>query len=254
MGDITLCIGDAHVEPGQSLTRFKWAGRLIKDIKPDRVIPIGDFVSFDSLSKWDRDKRKKMELRRYKKDLDAGRTALDLLRGESGKHWANVSRIYVEGNHENRVPRYLDSDPTFEGAINVHKDLCPDWTWVAYKTDYTYNGVSFTHVPHNEGGKAIGGANGTTKALSIYHNSVVYGHTHNLDIACVHRHNSPHLNQAINVGCFFENVAEYAQGSVTSYWRGLVVLNHTGFNRVDISTISLSRLKKEYGDAPSKSS
>lgn len=244
MSDITLCVGDAHVEPGQNLKRFLSLGYLCRDIKPDRIVLMGDFGSFDSLSAWDRDKRRKMEGRRYGRDCDAVRESLRLL-SVSGAHRV-PHRIFLEGNHEDRVTRYLDHDPTFAGAVGVHKDCCPDWTWIPYKSEFRHHGVSFTHIPHNEAGKAIGGKGVCDKALSIYHNTVVFGHTHQLGMSCVHRHNAPHLNQAINVGCFFDHVAEYAKGSVTSYWRGVVVLKHTSFNRVDVETIAMSRLKQEY--------
>lgn len=243
--DVTLCIGDAHVEPGQSLKRFKALANFLREHPVRRVVAMGDFVSFDSLSAWDRDKRKRMEHRRYVRDVAVGRMALSPI--EEAVRLYGADLFYIEGNHEDRVKRYLDIDPTFDGAINVHADLCPDWHWVPYKDDFTYHGVSFTHIPHNEAGKAIGGKGVCDKALGLYHNSVVFGHTHGLSFSCMHRHNAPHLNQAVNVGCFFEHVAEYAQGSITSYWRGIVLLDHVSFNRVDIKTISLSRLLKDYG-------
>ena len=37
-----LCVGDAHVEPGQNLSRFKWLGRCIAATKPDDVVLMGD--------------------------------------------------------------------------------------------------------------------------------------------------------------------------------------------------------------------
>jgi len=247
MADITLCVGDAHVEPGQNLRRFSALGRLTRDVSPDRIVLMGDFGSFDSLSAWDRDKRRKMEGRRYIRDCESVRTALTLMESSAGKKmWTGTHRIFLEGNHEDRVTRYLNTDPTFEGSVGVHKDCFADWQWVPFKSEFRHNGVSFTHIPHNEAGKAIGGKDVCSKALGIYHNSVVFGHTHQLAVGCVHRHNAPHLNQAVNVGCFFEHVAEYAQGSVTSYWRGVVVLKHTSWNRVDVETISMSRLKSEY--------
>lgn len=249
--DITLCVGDAHVEPGQNLRRFKALGNFLRSTPVQRVVLMGDFVSFDSLSAWDRDKRKRMEHRRYAHDINAGRAALSYI--ESGALVHGPELIYLEGNHEDRVTRYLDIDPTFDGAIHVPTDLCPDWKWVPFKSDYNHAGVSFTHIPHNEAGKAIGGKGVCDKALNLYHNSVIFGHTHGLSASSMHRHNAPHLNQAINVGCFFEHVAEYARGSITSYWRGIVLVDHVSHNRVDVQTISLSRLLREYGDKKDRS-
>lgn len=252
--DITLVIGDAHVDPNQNswhgLRRFRALGRYIKVLQPSRIVVIGDFVTCDSLSHWDKDKRRKIEGRRFERDVDSAVSALSVTKKFSGRVFDGLDKVYCEGNHENWVSQYVDRNPEMEGILSVKRDVAEKFgfKWVPYKSDWTYRGVSFTHVPINEAGKPIGGKNAAAKALDIYHNSVVWGHSHKLDIACVARHNSPHLNQAINVGCFFEHVDDYAKGSVTSYWRGLVTLNHYSHNRVDINTLSLKHLLEVYGD------
>lgn len=245
--DLTLVVGDAHVDPTQrkSLDRFDALHNFIVDRKPNRIVIIGDFITLDSLSEWDRDKRRRLEGKRYKADIDVGRDALNrMMRG--GFNW-EPELIFCEGNHEERLRRYLDRDPSFAGVVSVHADLCPEWKFIPYKEQWKYKGVSFTHVPINESGKAIGGKNAVAKALEVYHNSVVFGHTHKLAVSCVHRLGSPHLQQAVNVGCFFDHVDDYALGSVTSYWRGIVLLDHYSFNRVDVETVSLGQLRARYG-------
>lgn len=253
--DITLVVGDAHMDPSQhnkkGLRRFRALGRYLKHLRPRRIVLIGDFATCDSLSHWDKDKRLKIEGRRYRLDIESANGALSETRKYAGGQvWDAMERVYVEGNHENWIEQYVDRNPEVQGILSIKKDVADKFgfKWVPYKSDWTYKGVSFTHVPINEAGKPIGGANAAAKALAIYHNSVVWGHSHKLDLACVARHNSPHLNQAINVGCFFEHVDDYARGSVTSYWRGLVALNHYSHNRVDVNTFSLKHLLEVYGD------
>ena len=250
--DITLVIGDAHVDAKQASTkrglrRFEHLNQYILDTMPNRIVIIGDFVTLDSLSAWDRDKRKKMELRRYFKDIEAGNKALDLM-------LANVPRdielVYIMGNHEDRLDRYLDKDPTFDGAVDLVTDLDlvgRGFTRIIdYKKYYTHKGVGFTHVPIMENGKGVSGKYATSRALDCTDFSVVFGHTHKLDTACVHRHGAKHLQQALNVGCFFEHIDEYAVGSVTSYWRGIVELDHYSYGRVDITTTSIGKLQRMY--------
>lgn len=241
----TLVIGDAHVDQHQSLRRFKALGKYIRDTKPDNIVSIGDFLTLNCLSAWDKDKRKKMEGQRYEDEIEAGNCALDLL----GTVPKNTNLIFIEGNHEERLKRYLDYDPTFDGHVSIEKDLQlhnRGWLWVPYKSDHIINGVSFTHCPINGVGKAIANPNVAQKALKLYSNSVVFGHTHTLDHAAEHRHGSPHLQQALSVGCFFEHVDEYAQGSITNYWRGVVMLNQYDENRFDIATVSMSQLLGHY--------
>lgn len=241
----TLVIGDAHVDQYQDLRRFRALGEYIRDTKPDNIVAIGDFMSMNCLSAWDKDKRKKMEGQRYEDEIYAGNYALDIM----GKVPKNTHLVFLEGNHEERLKRYLDYDPTFDGHVSIAKDLRlyeRGWEWVDYKCDYVINGVSFTHCPINGVGRAIGNPSVAQKALKLYHNSVVFGHTHTLDHAAEHRHGGAHLQQALSVGCFFEHVDEYAQGSITNYWRGLVMLNQYGENRFDIATVSMSQLLEHY--------
>jgi hypothetical protein len=200
----------------------------------------------DCLSEWDKDKRKKMEGRRYKADIDCGLAAVKLLRQNLN---SNIEWVYIEGNHEERLARYLDRDPTFDGVVGIHQDLCPDWTWVPYRSNFMVRGTAYTHVPMNNMNKPVGGKYAVQKALDLYSCSVVFGHTHGLSVGCAYRHGATHLQQSLNIGCFFEGVDDYAVGSLTTYWRGIVVLNHYSTNRFDFESIALGRLNKEYGSA-----
>ena len=49
-GHKVLVIGDTHDSPDIPKDRFYWIGKHIKNTKPDYVVQIGDFGSFDSLS------------------------------------------------------------------------------------------------------------------------------------------------------------------------------------------------------------
>lgn len=248
-----LVIGDAHIDEEQSLDRFLPLGKKIEVENPDYVVIIGDFLSLNCLSEWDRNKRMLLESKRYYKELAAGNRAIDYLTAGA----RNTKFIYIEGNHENRLTRYFESDPTFQGTNSIPFDLTLDSrgiTWVPYKDCYKIDGVSFTHIPIASNGRAIGNPNVAQKALKLFHNSVVFGHTHTLDHAAEHRHGSPHLNQALSVGCFFEHVDAYALGSMTNYWRGVVDLDIYSENRFDINTTSMSQLYSIYGGATKKSS
>lgn len=244
-----LVIGDAHVDDKQNLDRFKALGKMIWEERPDVIVIIGDFLSLNCLSAWDRNKRMKMEGLRYEKELAAGNRALDLMEWQFKDEDYDPVKVYIEGNHEDRLPRYFETDPTFAASHSIPKDLhlaARGWKWVPYKQVYKINGVGFTHIPITGNGKAIGNPNVAQKALKLFATSIVFGHTHTLDVAAEHRHGAPHLNQSMAVGCFFEHVDEYAVGSLTSYWRGVVTLDIYSPNRFDITTTSMRQLKEKY--------
>jgi predicted phosphodiesterase len=247
MSDKTIVVGDEHVGPGQNLRRADWLARLIDDVKPDRVVHIGDMGTFDSLSGWDKDKRRKMEGRRYAKDISALSTYVSRL---DGGRYQKYQSILLEGNHEDRIARYLDYNPVMEGQLDYASQcgIADKWKIIPFREYYKHYGVSFTHVPIMENGKPISGKLATSRALEICRDSVVFGHTHKLDYVACHRHGQTHLQEALNVGCYFEHVDEYAQGSVTSYWRGLVVLDHYSYGRFSFEAVPMGMLKREYNN------
>lgn len=254
-----LVIGDAHVDDTQDLSRFTALGRMIVDTQPEYIVIIGDFLSMNCLSDWDRNKRLVMEKKRYQLEIDAGNKALDEMfrfveeinrkNRKSKKSAYSPKLIYIMGNHEDRLLRYLEKDPTFLGTVSIEANLKlkeRGFEVIPYKDVWEINGVSFTHIPISSGGKAISNPTVVQKALKLFSGSVVFGHTHTLDHAAEHRHGSRHLSQALCVGCFFEHVDEYAVGSKTDYWRGLVTLNLYSEGRFDFSTTSMSQLKEKY--------
>jgi hypothetical protein len=210
------------------------------------VVFIGDFLTFDSLSAWDRDKRRNMEGRRYSKDIGSGQEFLRTM--SEGGLPSETKFIFIEGNHEDRLHRYLATDPTFDGACDYLSDLGFKWDEVVgYKENYIHRGVYFTHVPIAGNGAPITGKNVAQRALDVYGVPVVFGHTHKFNVAAVHRTGTPHLQMAVNVGCYFEHIDEYAKGSQTDYWRGLVELTHYGNCAFDINAVRLGHLKEMYG-------
>ncbi|MFW9929295.1 MAG: methylated-DNA--[protein]-cysteine S-methyltransferase, partial [Candidatus Thorarchaeota archaeon] len=87
----------------------------------------------DCFSAWDLNKRAKMEGRRYPLEIKAGNTALDLMetafksefnRKRKSKKKAYYPKIvYLMGNHEDRVRRYLEYNPELQGAFSIEEDL-----------------------------------------------------------------------------------------------------------------------------------
>lgn len=252
-----ITIGDSHVDDEQDLGRFDLAGEFILHTRPEYIVSIGDFLTLNCLSAWDMNKRKNMEGRRYSLEVAAGNEALDRLmaptvkynksRKKQKKSQYNPTWVYVEGNHENRLSRYLEQDPTFEGTVGIEKDLRlkeRGWVFVPYREYFYIDDVGFTHVPHNKT-SPISGVDITRKAQSVGVKSVVFGHTHEQHLSHVHKEGMPHLQDTYNCGCFFDKKEDYAHGKVTNYWRGLSLLHIWKEGRFDVEAWSMGRLERE---------
>lgn len=237
-----LIIGDAHITEQDNLNRFRGMEKIIKKHKPNKIVIIGDFLTMDCLSAWDKNKKKVMEGKRFKNEIDKGNEALTLIQS-----FFTGEIIYIEGNHEDRVERYLDVNPTFDGVVNIPIQLKLEERkirWIKFKGFYNINGISFTHIPISGNGRPISGTNMTKKALSMFSNSVVFGHTHSLKIDHETRHNSG-MNKALNVGCFFEEDHDYTEGTVQDHWKGLILLETNKPNDFDFTTISMDTVMKD---------
>jgi hypothetical protein len=70
MGKTHLVVPDQHAAPGFHNDRADWLGQLIKDIKPDVLINIGDAADMSSLSSYDKGKAQ-FHGRNYEKDINA---------------------------------------------------------------------------------------------------------------------------------------------------------------------------------------
>lgn len=258
-----LTVGDTHISNNQDLSRFDALGKYIVDKRPTHIVLIGDFLTLECLSAWDMNKRMTMEGKRYNLEIDAGNLALDKMlqpmlqynknRKKNKKSQYKPLIIYLEGNHEDRLTRYLQKDPTFAGFANIQQDLKltkRGIKWVPYREYYDIGGIGFTHIPHNKVKPimASGVSSVAKRATQCTVKSVVFGHTHELEVANQHLEGMPHLQQVLNCGCFFTEHEEYVHGRVTNYWKGVVLLQNYKHGRFDIETTSMNRLFEEYGD------
>jgi predicted phosphodiesterase len=249
-----VVIGDCHVTSDQNLRRFDWLNKYLLENTPDVLIIIGDFLTLNSLSAWDRDKRLLMEGRRLEREFDFGNAALDRLEKNLSIHvrtgYSNYPRlIFIEGNHEERLGRYIESHPELEGkSFSVRHRLALDdrgWEWIPYRSYVEINGIFFTHIPFGKS-REISGKDICSKAELVTIGSTVFGHTHELHTSCVHKHGMKHLQQILNVGCYFEQDEEYVEGKMTNYWKGIVELTNYDYGRFDIKTISMGHLQRGY--------
>lgn len=256
----TLLVPDAHVSPDQDLSRFARAGQLIIERKPTRIILMGDFLTLESLSNWDLNRAGVMEGRRYQGDIAAGNMALDfmltplrLLQERQRRLKEKVYRpriVYLYGNHEDRLLRYLDTRAELKEHLNLEEDLnlmdhgITDI--IPYRQGIEFDGVNFTHAPMNAANQAVSGRYAIHRAAEMTAQSLVFAHTHRRENVNFYRHGADNITQVLMCGAFFEHTDAYAYGGLNSYWRGLCILTHWSKGRFDVEDISLERLRSLY--------
>jgi len=141
-----------------------------KALKPHGIVSIGDLADFCAVSTHSKDPQR---LSNLKTEVDDVLTGLDELDGLGAKE-----KLYIAGNHEDRLTRYLqDKAPELFGVFDIPSLLQLKERGWAYTPYRAYTKVGKLHLTHDVG---VAGRNATFKALDTFQHSVVTGHAHRL--------------------------------------------------------------------------
>lgn len=247
-----LIIPDSQVKPGAPIQHLDWIGKYIADKQPDVIINLGDFNDLPSLSSYDRGKRD-FEGRRYQKDIDAGKRAMDVLLGNLWRiRGRYVPRMVLTlGNHENRIVRMTQDVPELDGAMSI-KDLAYEeygWEVHDFLKVVTIDGVAYSHFfPRSSAGKVVQTRNGAPSAkaqLVREGRSCTAGHAQGVDLACLPLQGR--LQWGLIAGSCYLHNEKYLGPQGNAHWRGIILKQ--GVNRGSYSPIlvDLDYLRKRYG-------
>jgi Icc-related predicted phosphoesterase len=167
-----LLIPDTHV-PYHDKKAFELVLNVGKGLKVDEVVIGGDFIDNYSVSSHDKNPNRARKL-----DEEVESTIKELKRV---KEIGAKKNVYIAGNHEDRLERYLmKTAPELYNIISTEKILQLKelgFKYVPYKHIYEIGKLSITH----DLGKA--GRTAHLKALDDYQNNIVIFHTHRLGYA-----------------------------------------------------------------------
>jgi hypothetical protein len=250
-----LVVPDCQVKEGVPLEHLTWAGKAIVDYKPDVVVNIGDFADMPSLSTHDVKGSKYFEGKRYTKDVavvkDAMQMLLAPLKEMQSKQKKNKEKVYkprmvmLMGNHENRIDRAINNNPTLEGLIST-KDLGyeKDWEVHEFLHPVFINGVGFNHYwPVGAMGRAAGTA---SAIISKLHMSCIAGHQQGKQVAYGKRADGQSIC-AIIAGSYYLHDESYMDKLSNKHWRGLVMLNEVNDGHFDEMFLSIEYMERRYG-------
>ena len=162
-----LFIPDTHI-PYNDRSAWKILIKSIKHFQPEILVTLGDFADCFSVSKHDKSPERKILLH---KEIDAVRDHLEQL------EWLEIKRkIYVAGNHEYRLERYITQKaPELFGLVDIptllklHEN---GWEYVEYKNHICIGNLAVSHDYGSAGQTAHRTA---AQRLGV---PVVIGHTH----------------------------------------------------------------------------
>jgi hypothetical protein len=249
--DLGLIIGDSHARKGVPNNRYTWAGRLAAHRRPKYIFNMGDWHDMPSLSKYDKG-TKSFEGRRYMDDIRAGNdgiTRFELGLATSAKY--TPVKYALEGNHENRINRFANSNAEFAGKVDINDMTWAEngWKYVKYQQPVVVNGIAFAHNIRNPGSdREMSGENLAGNIIKKKHMSCVVAHNHKRGFF---EHTTLTGKKVIGLvaGCYLDpnQVEDYAGEDQKSWWSGLILLHGMKDGYFDPEFIGVNEVKKLYG-------
>jgi predicted phosphodiesterase len=169
-----LFVPDTHV-PYHDERAWQLMLEVGRRLKPGVVCHLGDLGDFYKISSHSKDPRRQLSFEQEIADCKAKRAELDALKAKR--------KIFCEGNHEDRLRRYLaDKAPELFGMVDTDQLLGlteNGWEFVPYKQDTKIGKV---YVTHDVG---YAGKYAARRVADTYHHSAVTAHTHRLEYLVV---------------------------------------------------------------------
>ncbi len=154
------------------------AARLFR---PDIIVVQGDFGDFYSCSAHDKNPTRTNDLEYEVGKIKEARAQLDAL--------GATRKIFIEGNHEFRLARYLSSNaPAVFKMLTVPElfELKENgWDYVPYKSSVRLGKL---HLTHDTG---TAGQNAHRQSMNAFQGSVVIGHTHRMEYSVLGNADGP---------------------------------------------------------------
>lgn len=236
---------DAQVKPGNCTKFLTRVGRYLAEKQPDVIVQIGDWADMESLSSYDKGKRS-AEGKRYRKDIDASKRAMEALLEPIAKAKGYKPRLVLTlGNHEDRISRATDLQPELTGWMDI-ADLeyrAFGWEVHPFLKPVKIGGVMFCHYFVTG---TMGRPFGTSQAmLNKLHMSAMAGHQQGLQRSTARRADGQTISATI-AGSMYEHSERYLGHQGNQHWRGFIMMHDVKDGTFDPMDISLSYLKKRY--------
>lgn len=193
-----------------------------EELKPDRIVVLGDFVDFYCTSAHRKDPNRASQLEYEIKSGNEGLDALDALGAKK--------KYFIQGNHEENLERYLkDNAPAIFNLVKVDELFRlkkRGWSYTKFGDSLKIGKMNFTHCI----GK-IGGTTAHVKSRTKHGGNLIMGHTHLMSIDYTGNAENKHHLGAMLGWLGDPAKAEYAHRAEKWPWQhgfGIAYLESTG--------------------------
>lgn len=249
-----LIVPDTQVRPGVPVDHIDWIAQAIVDYMPDTVVHLGDHWDMPSLSMHDGPGSAPMEGARYEDDVAAGNEAFERLCAPMEAEIARLKRrrqrawkprkLFLFGNHENRIDRAINNAPKWAGTIGEHHLKTRDWERHSFLSRVWQDGVLYSHYfqsAHSH--HAIGGT--IDNRLNKIGASFVQGHEQGFRYGTRIQASGAIWHGLVAGSCYLHD-EPYRGNQGQGHWRGIVVLNEVRNGDYCVMPLTLDYLCRKY--------
>ena len=239
-------IPDTQVRAGHSVDHLRAAGNYIADHRPEVIVHLGDHWDMHSLSVYDKGKMA-AEGADYSEDINAGNVALDaLMRPIEKKRGYNPKKIFLIGNHEERILRHIEANPILRNTLG-YKDFnlkTHGFSVVPFLVPIVIGGVTFAHYFYNPntGKPYCGHADNMLTRIGF---SFTQGHQQGKKIAERSLGNGA-TQRALVIGSYYPHDEQYRGPQANSHWRGFVMKHEMGGGDYCLLELSLKYMMQTW--------
>lgn len=195
------------------------AKKFIRDIRPQVIVIGGDFLDFNSLAHFNKNKPLLVEGLRYKDECELGFSELEKIRNDL----PTTDIIFMEGNHEYRITRYCEENPEHAGGMSITKDMHLPWLGihevVPFNEVLKIGKMHFIHGWYYNMYHA-------KKTLLYFGENIMYGHVHEYQVHQLIMRARERPYQAISCGCLSSTNPDYKRGFPTRFNNGLGLIEY----------------------------
>jgi hypothetical protein len=168
-----ICVYDLHY-PYHNKELWQNILKVAKELKPDFFIFGGDNLDMEAVNHWELDKGNKraMEGKRLRKSYDTFQSEiLDSLKLPS-----YCRKIFMYGNHEEWIEKYIDKCPELEGFAEIERNLdLKEWEIIPYHHTVKVGKIHFHHGEYTSKHHAC-------KMVDVYERNIISFHLHTFQV------------------------------------------------------------------------
>jgi predicted phosphodiesterase len=222
-----IIFADSHVQ-NHNLPALKAIWAIMDDHTFDGIINLGDFMDFDCISHWNKEKVGRTEGKRLKDDYIVANAILDEFDKRLPKE---AEKYFYYGNHERFYYDFIEAFPQLTGMFDPKDELrLKERGYVVYDKINHIGKLGKLSLTHG----MYAGKNALKTHLASFQTNTMHGHTHTMEMSMA---SSPAKEIAIwgmSIGCTCDMNPAYMQDRPHGWTHGFAVVHVYDKNFFDV--------------------